>query len=37
VISDKTDPHASASWTASWATLANSQAVHAVDHPVKER
>ncbi len=37
VISDKTDPDASASWTASWATRANSQAVHAVDHPVRER
>ena len=37
VISERTDPHATASWTASWATKANSQSVHAVDAPVKER
>ena len=37
VISDKTDPNATVSWTASWATDADTQAVHAVDHPVQER
>ena len=37
VISERTDPNATVSWTASWATKANSQAVHAVDRPVKER
>ncbi len=37
VISERTDPNATASWTASWATKANSQAVHAVDRPVEER
>ncbi len=34
VISDRTDPKATASWTASWATQADSQQVHAVDRPV---
>ena len=37
VISERTDPNATVSWTASWATKANSQAVHAVDRPVEER
>ena len=37
VISERTDPKATVSWAASWATKANSQAVHAVDRPVKER
>ncbi|HSE10281.1 MAG TPA: alkaline phosphatase D family protein [Nocardioidaceae bacterium] len=37
VISDRTDPNATVSWTASWATKANSQSVHAVDRPVEER
>jgi len=37
VISERTDPNATVSWTASWATKANSQAVHAVDRPVQER
>jgi alkaline phosphatase D len=36
VISERTDPKATVSWAASWATKANSQAVHAVDRPVKE-
>jgi alkaline phosphatase D len=36
VISDRADPQASASWTASWATEAGSQRVHAVDRPVAE-
>ncbi len=37
VISEKTDPKATVSWAASWATDADTQAVHAVDRPVKER
>ncbi|GAB2753147.1 alkaline phosphatase D family protein [Nocardioides pakistanensis] len=37
VISERTDPDATASWTASWATDANTQRVHAVDAPVRER
>ncbi len=37
VISERTDPNATVSWTASWATDANSQAVHAVAAPVKEK
>jgi alkaline phosphatase D len=37
VISDRTDPDATASWTASWATDANTQSVHAVSAPVEEQ
>ncbi|HEU4513734.1 MAG TPA: alkaline phosphatase D family protein [Nocardioidaceae bacterium] len=37
VISERTDPKATVSWTASWATDANSQSVRAADAPVKER
>jgi alkaline phosphatase D len=36
IISDKTDPNATVSWTASWATDADTQAVRAVDRPVEE-
>ena len=37
VVADRTDPRSPASWTASWATRANSQQVHPVDHPVGGR
>ena len=37
VISDRSDPGATASWTASWATDANTQAVHPVDAPVEQK
>jgi alkaline phosphatase D len=37
VISDRADPDATASWTASWATDANTQRVHAVTAPVEEK
>jgi alkaline phosphatase D len=37
VISDRADPDATASWTASWATDANTQRVHAVPAPVEEK
>jgi alkaline phosphatase D len=35
VLADRTDPSTAATWTASWATDANSQKVHAVDKPVE--
>jgi alkaline phosphatase D len=37
VISDRSDRNATASWTASWATDANTQSVRPADAPVKER
>jgi alkaline phosphatase D len=37
VISERTDPDATVSWAASWATDADTQAVRPVDAPVKER
>ena len=37
VISDRTDPSATASWTASWATDASTQRVRPADAPVVER
>jgi alkaline phosphatase D len=36
VISDRTDPRASATWTASWATDADTQQVRAADRAVSE-
>ncbi|HEX6248488.1 MAG TPA: alkaline phosphatase D family protein [Nocardioidaceae bacterium] len=36
VISERTDPDATVSWTASWATDANTQRVHPVGAPVEE-
>ncbi|MGH3371684.1 MAG: alkaline phosphatase D family protein, partial [Nocardioidaceae bacterium] len=36
VISDRTDPDATASWTASWATDADTQQVRPADAPVRE-
>ena len=35
VIGDRADKDTGVSWTASWATDANTQQVHAVDGPVK--
>ncbi len=35
-VVDRLDPSSQASWTASWATDANSQKVHPVDNPVSE-
>ena len=37
VVSDRTDPRATATWTASWATDARSQRVHPVEAPVGGR
>ena len=37
VISDRADPGATAAWTASWATTANTNQVHPVDAPVGAR
>jgi alkaline phosphatase D len=37
VISGRSDRNATASWTASWATDANTQSVRPADAPVKER
>ena len=37
IISDRTDPNATASWTASWATDANTQQVRPAAAPVKAR
>lgn len=37
VIGDRREPRAAVTWTASWATAANSQKVHPVDAPVGER
>ena len=34
VISDRADPRATSSWSASWATVSGSQRVRPVDHPV---
>ncbi|HSE71829.1 MAG TPA: alkaline phosphatase D family protein, partial [Nocardioidaceae bacterium] len=33
-VVDRTDPRSGATWTASWATAADTQRVHAVDRPV---
>ncbi|PVG81004.1 alkaline phosphatase [Nocardioides gansuensis] len=37
VISDRADARATASWTASWATMSGTNKVHAVDQPVEGR
>ncbi|HSE10279.1 MAG TPA: alkaline phosphatase D family protein [Nocardioidaceae bacterium] len=34
VLADRTDPDSTASWTASWATVAGTQQVHPVESPV---